>query len=148
MSKFALLFLVVFAYGIYSAIVVGPVWGFYLYELVYFLNPAHRWWGLQLPDIGYSFIVVVIMMGSFYLIKRPHGNTLKDMPEARWFVVILLSYGVVTFIAANPEMHNRFMLDLIKTYIIMYLAYRMIDTERKLELALLFYMAGCCLYWL
>ena len=142
MSKFALLFIMIFAYGIYSAIATGPVWGFYLYELTYFLNPKNRWWGGDLPQVSYSFIVVLVMIGSFFLRKDQRSNTLKEMPEAKWFVAILLSYGLATILAANPEVHNRFMIYLINTYITMYFAYRMIESEKKLELALLFYLVG------
>jgi len=142
MSKFALLFIIIFVYGIYSAIVTGPVWGFYLYELVYFLNPRNRWWGGGLPEMGYSFIVVFVMIGSFLLRKEQLSNTLKEMPEAKWFAAVLLSYAVATVLAANPEVHNKYMIYLINTYITMYFAFRMIESERKLELALLFYLVG------
>jgi hypothetical protein len=138
----ALLFIAVYTYGLYAAIVIGPVWGFYLYELVYFLNPANRWWGNSLPGISYSFIVVAVMMAWTIFKWKEHLNTLKDMPEAKWFLAFFLSYGLATIIAVNPEIHNRFMIHLMKSWVTMYIAYKLIDTERKLELALLFYMVG------
>ena len=142
MYKMTLLFLAVYTYGLYAAIATGPVWAFYLYELVYFLNPANRWWGSGLPSISYSFIVVAVMMAGTILKWREHQNILKEMPEAKWFVAFFISYGVATVIAVDPEMHNRFMIHLMKSWVTMYIAYKLIDTERKLELALLFYMVG------
>ena len=137
-----LLFVAVFAYGIYAAIVTGPVWGFYLYELVYFLNPKNRWWGNSLPAISYSFVVVAIMMVGTILRWKEHGNTLKEMPEAKWFAAVFFFYGVASVLAVNPEMHKFFIQHLMKSWVTMYIAYKLIDTEKKLELAFLFYMIG------
>ncbi len=142
MSKFALLFLLVYASGILSAVVIGPIWGFYLYELVYFLNPDNRWWGNGIPRIGYSFYAALVMLIMFVVKHKEHENKLNEMPEAKWFVALLLCYGVATIFAANPEMNSRYMGYLINTYVIMFMAYRMLDSERKLELALIFFMIG------
>ena len=84
MSKFALLFVLVYLSGIISAVVTGPVWGFYLYELVYFLNPGNRWWGNDLPRFSYSFVVVVVMMRTGWRISRKEGIFLVLINLVRW----------------------------------------------------------------
>ncbi len=142
MYTFTILFLLLYASGILYTILIGPVWGFYLYELVYFLNPTSRWWGNGIPQISYSFYVVLVMLWIFLLKFKQHKNTLKEMPEAKWFLVVLICYGIATIVAVNPEMNNRYMEYLINTYVVMYVAYRMIDAEKKLEFALIFFMIG------
>ncbi len=142
MSKIALVFIATFLYGIYAAFSLGPAYGFYLYELVYFLNPTDRWWGGQIPNISYSFYIVLLIMVTFFLKKDLETNTLKEMPEFKWFVLVLLCYGVVTFIAVNATQHNRFLEHLLKAYVVMYFAYRVLSSEKKLELALLAYTLG------
>ncbi len=142
MSATSLLFLLIYAAGLLSAITVGPVWAFYLYELVYFLNPANRWWGQGIPQIGYSFYLVLVMLGMFVMKRKKQQNLLREAPEAKWFILMFLFYGIATLVAANPDMNSRFLGYLINTWVVIYIAYRMIDSEKKLELALVFFMIG------
>ncbi len=144
MSKFVLLFFMVFCYGIYATITMGPVYGFYLYELIYFLNPQARWWGNNIPGISYSFIVVLLTLAMFVFQLKSHTqNTLKNTPETKWFIAVFLSFCVVSFNAANSFIHNKFLFDLFKLYIIIFVMYRIIDSKDKLKLALLVYIIGC-----
>lgn len=142
MFKFTLIFLLVYIIGLLSAIVAGPVWGFYLYELVYFLNPTNRWWSGSIPQISYSFYVVLVMLGMYVLKYKQHQNKLHEMPEAKWFALVIICYGTTILVAANPAMNYLFLGYLANTWIVVYIAYRMIDSEEKLELALIFFMIG------
>lgn len=142
MSKFALLFLLIYVAGLLSTIVSGPIWGFYLYELVYFLNPTNRWWGNGIPDFSYSYYVVLIMLAVFVVRFKQQQNRISEMPEVKWIIGVFLFYVVATFVAVNPEVNNRFMGYLVNIWLVMYVAYRMLDSEKKVELALLFCMAG------
>jgi hypothetical protein len=142
-SKLAFVFLACFAYGIFSLIIVGPVYGFYLYELVYFLNPGNRWWSASLPNLSYSFVVVLLMLVMFFIKRKQHIlNTLKTMPQAKWFALIFITYCLVHFVAVSQEIHQRYLFDLFKLYIVMFVAYRVIDSNNKLETALLIYLIG------
>lgn len=142
MSKFAILFLIVYVSGVLSVILKGPVWGFYLYELVYFLNPKHRWWIEGIPDIRYSYYLVILMLTVFIFQFKQQKNMIKEMPEAKWLMGVFFCYGISTVVAVNPEMNSIFMGHLINTWVVMYVAYRMLDTEDKLKYALLFYIIG------
>ncbi len=142
MAKLTILFIVVYIFGIISTIVISPAWGFYLYELVYFLNPNNRWWAANLPDLSYSFFLVLVMLIVFMHKYKQHSNTIRDMPEAKWFVIILICYGVASIFAVNPAMNSRFMGYLINTYVVMFIAFHLLDTEKKVELALFFFLIG------
>jgi len=144
MSKFALLFLLAFAAGLYAIVFVAPVWGVYLYQIVYFLNPSSRWWSAGIPNISYSFVAFVLTLAVFlFTIRKHHLNIVSKTPEFKWFIVLLFTYLMVTLVAVSQELHTRYIFDLFKLYLIMYIAYRLIDSEKKLELALLFYLLGC-----
>jgi hypothetical protein len=143
MSKFALLFLLTYASGIVAALSLGPAWGFYLYELVYWLNPGNRWWGNDIPGFRYSFFSVAVMGAAFLIYRKQHmKNLISDMPEFKWFIAMMLCYVLVTFIAVDEYNHNRFLMFHINLYITIFIAYRVLDSENKLGLALLFYMLG------
>jgi probable O-glycosylation ligase (exosortase A-associated) len=143
MSKIALLFIVAFLYSIYAILMIGPVYGFYIYEIIYFLNPNSRWWFSSLPSFSYSFIVVVLMMISFLITKAKHNiNTIDKTPAAKWFLALFISYCLVTLIAVNGNMHNRFFIELVKLFITMYIAYRILDSEKKLQIALYCFLIG------
>ncbi len=143
MSKLALLFLLVFISGIYAILAIGPVYGFFVYELVYFLNPGERWWSKSLPNLSYSFIIIILTILSFMIRRKDHQNNLiKDIPQAKWFMFLFIVFCIVSFFAANKVIHQQFLFNLFKLYIIMYLAYRIIDSRYKLELALFCYIVG------
>jgi hypothetical protein len=142
-SKLAIIFLGCFVYGIYSLIIVGPVYGFYLYELVYFLNPGNRWWSASLPNLSYSFVVVLLMLVMFFIKRKEHVlNTIQTMPQAKWFILVFITYFIVGFFAISHEIHQRYLFDLFKLYIVMFVAYRVLDTNKKLETALFIYLIG------
>jgi hypothetical protein len=144
MSKFALLFLLAFAAGLYAIVFVAPVWGFYLYQVIYFLNPSSRWWSASIPNISYSFVTFLLTLSVFLFTQKNHQlNTVGKMPEFKWFVLLFFTYLMVTFVAISQEIHGRYVFDLFKLLLIMYVAYRLIDSEKKIEFALLFYLLGC-----
>jgi len=143
MSKFALLFVLTYLSGLLAVVTIGPAWGIYLYELVYFLNPGTRWWSASLPSISYSFVIVVsIVISFFYRRNKFNINTLQNMPQAKWFALLFLVYCLVYFVSVSPEYHKKFLYDLFKLYIIMYLAFRILDSEFKIEYAIYAYLIG------
>ncbi len=142
--KLALLFILLFLYGIYMAVMTGPVWGFYLYELIYFINPNSRWWSSSLPGISYSFVVVIMTLGMFVIRHKTHANNhIKDLPQFKWFVLILLSFIFAMITAVDSDFHNKFTIDVVKLFVVMYIAYGLLDTDKKLDIALLCYIVGC-----
>lgn len=143
MSKFGLLFLAVLAYTSYLLIASGPVVGLYFYQLVYFLRPDHRWWGAGIPDISYSFLIVVMTMTVFFLqYKKINKGSILKIPEFVIVCFIILLYVVISLFAVNPVIHNLFLTDLIKQFFILYLAIKLIDDRKKLKIALMSYVVG------
>jgi probable O-glycosylation ligase (exosortase A-associated) len=143
MFKLLLLFLIVLAYGLYAALAIGPTYGFYLYQLIYFMNPNDRYWVGPLSNISFSFISVVFMFGSFIIYnKKCQINKLSNIPEAKWIVAMAVYYILVTLVAIDPALHRTYLASYLKLLLIMYIAFRVIDTRQKLEYALLVYILG------
>jgi len=143
MSKIAFIFLLSLISGIIGALFYSPVYGFFIYELVYFLNPGIRWWSTSLPDISYSFFIVSIMLCMF-MFKRNQftESTIDKMPQFKWFLCLFITYCIVCFFAVSVEYHQKYLIDLLKIYIIMFVGFRLLDSEHKLKLAILVYLIG------
>ena len=140
----ALAFILFFIFAIIAMIVTDLSWGFYLYQMVYFLNPDSRWWGQSIPGMRYSFTVVVMML-FFYLYRKKQyqQNKIFDTPQTKWIVLIYLSLCFVYFFSIDPVTHQVALYDLFKLYVILFVAYKIIDNEKKFTLMLWFYLFGC-----
>jgi hypothetical protein len=143
MPLFTLLFLFMIMYGVFMALLLGAHWAFYLYQIIYFLNPEHRWWSAGLPAISYSKVTVLFLI-SLYLfkIKSFSDNKLTAIPQFKYFILILLTYGCTTFYAINSTYHFTTFIELIKMFIVLGLAFKVLNTAEKLKLSLLTYILG------
>lgn len=144
MSKFALLFLLVFTGGIVATFAYSGASAFLLYQLVYFLNPDARWWSADIPGISYSFITAILMILSLVVGYRkcteqaPWGR----QPLFKWLLALLAVYYIVGLWAIVPAVHNRFVYDLTKLMVVVLVAYKLVNTPRLLDGALWAYLTG------
>lgn len=143
MSKFSLVFLVFFVFFITRLVFVDAVYGVYFYEVLYFLNPSSRWWGREIPNISYSFIVVFLMLSCLFLNQRHRkNNNFIELKESKLLLAIFFSFLMATFVAANKEVHVKFLIEYVKLMVTMYAVYKLIDTSHKLNMAVFFYLVG------
>ena len=121
----------------------NPVYAFVLYEAVYFFHPEKRWWGNMVPDISYSFFVVLLMFGLLFLNNQQvKNNKLLKIPQFRWMYALLFLYGIVYFYAALPEQHYDAFIYFLKLVVIVSVAYKLCDTALKLNYVLYGYIFG------
>ncbi len=136
-------YLLMYGAGVFGALFVSGAWGFYLYQVNYFLYPESRWWGAMLPSISYSFVSVAVM-GTAWLLQRgrlaPAPLTLA--PQFKWLVAIALLLSLASLTAIVPGRHAASVTEFWKLLVVFALAYKLLDTERKLELSLLAYICG------
>jgi hypothetical protein len=144
MSKFALLFLMVFFGGLCAAFFYSSTAAFVLYQLVYFLNPDDRWWSAQITGLRYSLIAVAVMAITLLARYKEIGpqSSLKNQPAAKWVLLILGMYYVMYLFALNPVAHNTFTKDFTKTIIIIAIAYKLIYSEKALHAVMWGYLIG------
>jgi len=144
MSKSALIFLLIFFGGLFAAIFFLPVASFLVYQLVYFLNPDDRWWSTSIPGIRYSFTVVAIMMLTLAVNYRSYTARAawRKQPILQWLVAILAMYMFMQNFAVVPHLHQRFVIDFAKLVVIIFIAYKLVNTERALNASLWAYVLG------
>ncbi|MEP7702672.1 O-antigen ligase family protein [Paraglaciecola sp. 25GB23A] len=138
-----LMFYSTYLAGFVLAIWRMPVFAFVLYEAVYFYNPQQRWWAPMVPDLSYSLYVSLLVL-TLVIIKYKtfKENKLLSVPHFRWMYFVLILYAIAYFYANNPETHARYLDYYFKTILIVSLAYKLIDTSKKLDYALFGYIFG------
>lgn len=138
------MFLLIFFGGLFAAIFFLPVASFLVYQLVYFLNPDDRWWSTSIPGIRYSFTVVVVMILTLAVNYRSYTARAawRRQPILKWLFAILVMYIIMLNFAVVPHIHQRFVIDFTKLVIIIFVAYKLVNTERALDAALWAYVLG------
>ena len=145
MSKFALLFLMVFFGGAVAAFTFSSAAVFGLYQIVYLLNPDDRWWSASIPGLRYSLISSLIMLAVFFI---KYNELTKISPWSRhpafkWIGLLFFIYVAELSTAIAPDIHRKFLLEFMKLLVIIFVAYKLINTEKKLDAVLWVYCVGC-----
>ncbi|WP_166268465.1 O-antigen ligase family protein [Marinobacter caseinilyticus] len=144
MSKFALLFLMVFFGGITATLFYSGSSAFILYQLVYFFNPDQRWWSAFIPGISYSLISALLMLVVFGLGYRKYTETSpwKTQPVFKWLIALVAVYFLAYTWALNPRAHDQFTIYYVKLIVIVMVAYKLLHSEKTLDAAIWAYIAG------
>jgi len=144
LSKFALLFILIFASGIVATLFFNGSVAFILYQLIYFLNPDNRWWAAHIPGISYSFVASVLMLGvlavryRFYSAQAPWN----EQPAWKWLLALLAVYYLGYFFALDVAIHDRFTFNFAKLVIIVLVAYKLLHSHRLLDASIWAYITG------
>ena len=127
-----------------SLLVASGAVSFYLYQFVYMFAPTQRWWGESLPGLPFSFIASSLLLLAVVIqYEKTRYNHLIRIAPFWWLVAIVCVFVVVDFWAVLPAEHMSGLIDLIKLAVVMFCAYKLLDTPRRLEVALWFYLFGC-----
>jgi O-antigen ligase len=139
-----LLFFSVYIAGFVLSLLANPAISFVLYQAVYFFNPQQRFWGSMIPDLSYSFFVSLLIIFSTFVTYRKHqaANKLFSAPPLRWAYAYILIYTLIGFFAVYPERHWLSVENFTKLIVIISLAYKLIDTSKKLDWAFWGYLFG------
>jgi len=137
------MFIATYGTGFFASLFRNPAYAFALYEAVYFFYPQNRWWGYMVPDISYSFFVVMLMMGVLLLnYAQTKHNKLLQNPVFKWIYAVLFLYSIAYFQAVTPESHYQASIFFLKLVLIISIAYKLCDTNTKLDYILYGYMYG------
>ena len=138
MSKILLVFLLSYVVGLGLSITAGAHWAFYVYELVYFLNPEKRWWAASFPFSKFSLLSVGLLLFAtilFYGRSRYGENHLSRIPATKWVVSLALVYALTYFAAVDPGLHSTAAIEFVKLFAIIAIGYKVLDNRRKLDFA-------------
>jgi len=144
MSKIALIFLMAFFGGTIATFTFSGASSFILYQFVYFLNPDYRWWSAEIPGISYSFIASMLMLISLGIGYRKYSTLAPwgELPVFKWIIALLLYHYLVYFWALNPAVHYEFTFQFTKLVIIVFVAYKLVNSPRILDVSIWAYLVG------
>lgn len=138
-----LLFVLTYFSGVILAFVSNPAFAFVLYEMVYFFFPDNRWWGYMLPDLSYSFYTVILMVVLLLVnFKESSKNKILAMPQFKWLFLVSVCFAVASFFSVFPIVHNQFLKNYLTMVGIICIAYKLIDTDKKLNIVIWGYISG------
>jgi hypothetical protein len=144
MSKFALLFMLIFLGGIGATFMVSGASSFILYQFIYFLNPDNRWWSAAIPGISYSFVASILMIGALAVKYRECANRAPwaEVSAFKWMIALLACYYLAYLFALDSSIHDRFTFEFTKLVVIVLVAYKLVNTPRALDVSLWAYILG------
>ena len=144
MSLTGLAFLVCFSALLLLAFVRHPVYGLYAYLVSYYVHPPSRWWGAGLPDLRWALLAAVVTFIALMSKKqsRDEPSVFKQTPA-----ILLILFTVWVWIqtpwALRFDLHVDFAILYTKYILLIYLLYRLLQTEADLRNFLLANLAGC-----
>jgi hypothetical protein len=143
MSISLISFFFTFAFGIIGSMVFDCSIGIYLYQLIYFLNPSNRWWHTIQP-IRYSFICAIVLLIVFLFKRNKYSSSrITDAAQIKWFAYMIFTMAIIAGYATWQEEHLYYLEIQLKTFLIFYLGYKVIDTIFKYKMMIWCHLIGC-----
>ncbi|MCC5827183.1 O-antigen ligase family protein [Alkalimonas sp.] len=144
MSKFAVFFLLLYGGGLVAVLAYNGAAAFFLYQIVYMFNPENRWWSADIPSLRYSFITSLMMLLALaYKYKElSQISPWTRQPVFGWMLAFLLLHYIAFFYALDPATHSRFTDYFWRLVVVMLVAYKLLNTEKLLNIAIWVYLLG------
>lgn len=143
MSKLAVIFILTFLGCLFGAILIDAMYGIFIYEIVYFVNPKIRWWSGDLPDLRYSFVIAIVVLIAFLIrLKKYSENHIFDILHNRWLLALIILMWLISFTAVWPEKHISTCINILKVVFFVFLLYKIIDTPKKFEMMIWVFLIG------
>lgn len=139
-------FLVVFSLGCLLTLFRNPIFGIYTYLFTFYMSPSHNWWGDEVPELRYLFIVGIVTLISSLIYKDTSNrlNWLKLAPSK--ILLSLVCYmWIQYFWAIDVDVHLDGTITFTKHLVIYYLIYKLVNTREKINTFLLVHIVGC--FW-
>ena len=147
MSKTALIWLTAYGTGAVFAF-ASPVYGLYAYFLDYYAHPPLRWWGKELPDLRWSFIIAIVTLVAF-VIRRTDlpQRTARRHPQTKWLVLLMVNVFLVDrFLAVWDEKSWEQLMDLFKFAVLYFIIIAVVRTPKHFRYLILAQILGVT-YW-
>jgi O-antigen ligase len=147
MSITALVFLGVFALGMFLSFVRHPMFGLLTYLWTFYNPPPQRWWGAELPDLRWALVAAIITLISVWRYPSPIGRPpWHENWGARLLVLFTAWLWLQSTWAFDKEDHWFLSILFTKYVMVFYVIYRLLHEEQHLAL---FYWANVigCFIW-
>lgn len=138
-----LIFYSILIAGFITSLRHAAVISFCLYQAVYFFNPENRWWGNLIPQISYSYFVVLLMIGLYFFnLKKFNVNKLTTAAPLMWAYTLGILYYAAYFYAVFPTEHYTFFVYYFKLLIIVSIAYKLVSSIKDFDRVLYGFIFG------
>jgi hypothetical protein len=136
-----LLFILTIIVTITLAIRQSVVYLFVLYQGYYFYNPQTKWWGGHIPDLSYSFYIVLTLL----IITAINWGNLKEnkiaaIPQFRFMYFNAFLYSIAWFYAVFPNNHAAALDAILTVTVLVTVVYKLVQTEKHLDIILIGYV--------
>lgn len=119
----------------------GAVYIFVLYQGYYFFNPPTKWWGEFIPDIRFSFYIVLTMLIIVVVNWKSYSaNKIYKIPQFLWMYIVVILYGIASFYATLPTIHALAFDAILTAAVTITIVYKIVQTEKHLDIAIAGYM--------
>jgi hypothetical protein len=136
-----LFFVLTFCTTITLAIRQSAVYLFVLYQAYYFFNPNTKWWGSYIPDISYSFyIVLTLLVITIINWTKLSENKLVAIPQFMFMYFTAFLYFVASFYAILPDVHAIAFDAILTVTVLVTIIYKLVRTEEHLDIILIGYV--------
>lgn len=146
MSKILAVWLVLYFGGLALAL-VHPIYPFISYLVFYYAPPHVNWWGRFLPDLRWSLLASVVMLGAL-IMKNGSLERLKNErnPAMIWVVLFSLNIIVVTAWALNKARSWYWTVALLKMLLLYALIPAVVRTPAQFDMFATAHIGGAA-YW-
>jgi hypothetical protein len=112
----------------------SAVFVFVLYQAYYFFNPRTKWWGDYIPDLRFSFyIVLTLLIIVAFKWRSLSANKILAIPQF-WFLYLTVAlYFIAYFYAVLPLEHMIAMDAILTAAVIITLAFKLVTKEEHLD---------------
>lgn len=96
-------FAAVYGAGLVLAL-FNPLYGILTYFFEWHNHPPYFWWGSQLPDLRWSFLIAIVTLGSLIFNRHKLPKLSKiDLKPAIWLILIVLNAYFVSILFAVDQ---------------------------------------------
>lgn len=137
------LFFLSFVICIYLSFKKNRAYIFVLYQYIYFASPKTKWWSSLIPDISYSFYVVLLMLLMYAFDKNKFGinNPFKVKPIIYMYILVLL-YSVSSFLTPYALAHSIALEAFLTLAVIVSAAYGLFNGRKTIDILANGFMFG------
>lgn len=138
-----LLFYFYFIASVFLSYRQTPLFLFVLYQMIYFVNPKTKWWASSVPDISYSFYIVLTLLIIFFLKQKDFkANKLEVKSPLILLGGFIFTYSLVYFWAMNPDAHFKNIDALLTAFVLIIVVSKMASTIFHLHCILVGYLVS------
>lgn len=143
MSNFAVAFIVLYICSIVASVLKDGVFGIYIYQLVYFLNPQTKWWFQDIPNIRYAFITSIAILIGYWVRKKQYQEIhFFHAPQIKWWAGMTTLMIALSLVAVAPDLHSEFTSYYIKYFMFGFFCYKIVNTPKHFEGLIWVYLTG------